>query len=1138
MNQFETDYSGIYKKILRAHRKYFGINILKSSLFFVLLACGYLFIWLGINLLFEVSSLTRYFFFGLLLAGFFLYSVFRILPALREIFSPSDQHLFRTAKKIGIIDETVQDSVLNYIQIYNNRGSHGSDSIKKLALQQLSARISGFSFRDDTALRDVNPYLRWLLIPALLTLLVLLFLPAQTELAFGKLFLPWKNYLQPFPVTLVNESGNMEVLKNDPVTLVCSSQGVRPDKLFLVIEELKNKNSQSDTRIEIPVRLSGRHEYELPHVSNSFRYRFIAELNQTKFRNKRTSSEESVVEVRERPVVRTLQLNVIPPSYTGLEPDIMDPNDGEITAYRGSQVRISIETDKQLSSAFLLFEDSSSVPLSVVGHTGKGQFKLEKNTTYSIRIFDSDSIPNSNPVTYGIFLLNDEYPFAEIKTPGADVDLGDELTVPMLIELQDDFGFSGLKLKGSVFRQGSAQDSTSFEMKIPFEIFERGKALSEFNWDLTSFYLVPDDFIQYHAEVMDNDRITGPKSYSTRAYTIRLPSILEVLARSEQAQQEQLEQIDELAGESKELREKLEEINREMKKESEVNWERQQEIKKQLEKHSDISEKLSEIRQKMDEVVKELDQNEVLSPEALQKYMELQEMFQELAPEEMKKTMQDIQEALEKADLNQLKKSMEKFEMSMQEFEKSIERFHELFKRVRLEQKMDELIRLAEKLNQEQTEINEKLNDYQISDPDFERLEKKEENIGRNAEFLEEEMKQADSDYREVMKNASEMLEKAREFMNEQKIQDKIENMQQQLGQMNQQQSSQSGQDLKSGFEMLQSMLQTARNDMMSQQQQEIAGAMQKAMQDMLDASFDQETLAQRSQNLSPASPQVNDIARQQSRLMSNTNQLIQQLMEIAKQTFMLSPELNKNMAQALSNMGQSIRQLEERNPRQAYGHQMQAMAGFNEALMSLQNSMNQMSQSGSPSGFQDFMEQLQKMAGQQGALNQESMSLFRQQGGSGRPQLSEDALARLAAQQEMIRQSLQQAMEGTGSRRDVLGRMEELGAEMEEVVKELKERNLDRRVIERQERILSRLLDAQKSVREKEYSRKREAEREEIQLAKSPPELRKELLQQRDRLQKELRDALEEGYTQEYRELIKDYFEFLSRHPELLRQQ
>ena len=353
--------------------------------------------------------------------------------------------------------------------------------------------------------------------------------------------------------------------------------------------------------------------------------------------------------------------------------------------------------------------------------------------------------------------------------------------------------------------------------------------------------------------------------------------------------------------------------------------------------------------------------------------------------------------------------------------------------------------------------------------------------------------------------------------------------MQQQLGEQQQESAQQTGLELERNFEMLQSMLQMAKQQLLEQQMNQVADAIQKAMQDVLSASFEQEFLAERSQNLSAASPQINDIARQQSNLLTNAAQIINQLIEIGNQTFFLSPELNQLMAQAYSNMGQSIQQLENRNPRQAAAHQKQAMSNFNSVLLSLQNSMSQMSEAGSPSGLQNFMEQLQKMSGQQGQLNQGSMALF-QSSGQGKMQLSLDAMARLAAQQQMIRNSLEQLSEGAGSRRDILGRLDDLGSEMDEVIKELKARKMDRRVIERQERILSRLLDAQKSIREKEYSRKREAERETVRIVKSPPELRWELLQQEDRLRRELMKALEEGYSQEYREYIKNYFEILSR--------
>ena len=168
-------------------------------------------------------------------------------------------------------------------------------------------------------------------------------------------------------------------------------------------------------------------------------------------------------------------------------------------------------------------------------------------------------------------------------------------------------------------------------------------------------------------------------------------------------------------------------------------------------------------------------------------------------------------------------------------------------------------------------------------------------------------------------------------------------------------------------------------------------------------------------------------------------------------------------------------------------------------------------------------------MSGQQGQLNQQSMSLL-QQSGKGQVQVSKDALGRLAAQQEMIRQSMENLSEEMGNRGDVLGRLDGLSKEMEEIVKKLQQQQLDRKVIQRQEQILTRMLDAQKSIREKEFSKKRQAERGENIVAKSPPELKRQILDKENRLHKELIQSLKEGYSSEYKDYIKLYYEILSR--------
>ena len=283
------------------------------------------------------------------------------------------------------------------------------------------------------------------------------------------------------------------------------------------------------------------------------------------------------------------------------------------------------------------------------------------------------------------------------------------------------------------------------------------------------------------------------------------------------------------------------------------------------------------------------------------------------------------------------------------------------------------------------------------------------------------------------------------------------------------------------------------------------------------------------------------NIAKDQADLKENAQQIIQQLMEVGKKSFFVSPQMSQMMADMMENMDRSIEQMEERNTRNAGQAQQRAMSNMNQAIMSMQNSMNQMMQASSASGFQEYMEMLQQMAGQQGQMNQNSMSLFQQQqGGEGQDgqqqgrKPSPQAMARLAAQQQMIRESLEKLGEQMGNRRDVLGRMDEMGEEMDKVIDDLRKNKLDRKVIERQQRILSRLLDAQKSVREREYSKKRLAEREDTGTSTSPAPLKDEILKRENQLRKEMLNSMKEGYSPEYKEVIKSYDEILSRQPQM----
>jgi hypothetical protein len=76
-----------------------------------------------------------------------------------------------------------------------------------------------------------------------------------------------------------------------------------------------------------------------------------------------------------------------------------------------------------------------------------------------------------------------------------------------------------------------------------------------------------------------------------------------------------------------------------------------------------------------------------------------------------------------------------------------------------------------------------------------------------------------------------------------------------------------------------------------------------------------------------------------------------------------------------------------------------------------------------------------------------------------------------------MIRQGLAELQQSMQNESGLMGRIGDIGREMGEVAEEMRHRGLDERVIRRQERILSRLLTAQRSLRkegqkEERYSR------------------------------------------------------------------
>jgi len=303
---------------------------------------------------------------------------------------------------------------------------------------------------------------------------------------------------------------------------------------------------------------------------------------------------------------------------------------------------------------------------------------------------------------------------------------------------------------------------------------------------------------------------------------------------------------------------------------------------------------------------------------------------------------------------------------------------------------------------------------------------------------------------------------------------------------------------------------------------QQTLNALRRATNDMLELSKREESLKQQAQAAPTNSPQLRQNAQDQMRAMQDLQNVIRGLGELSKRSFAITPEIGRSIGEAMAHMRGSLEALEGRNGYGASQEEGLSMSALNKTATQLQGAMQNMMQQGSGSGMGGLMQQLQMMAGQQQSINAQTQSM----------QQAAEA-GRLAVEQEAVRKSLEQLnkeAQASGEQKKMLGDLDKIAEEMKEVVQNLSQNNVSPETLRKQERILSRLLDASKSMRERDYEKKRKATTGTQIMRRGPGELDPSLLEGKNKLLEDLLKSLEHGYSKDYQELIRKYFDALQK--------
>lgn len=1002
--------------------------------------------------------------------------------------------------------------------------------------------------------------------------------PARVERAASVALHPGVLGRVPAQAGIYAVSGDLRVPVGDAVVL--RARDFTGSDVPAVLEVDRTGGLWQPVEID-PARIEDEGAYrsmtvEIPVVEDPFRYRF---------RRGTVTSPAHEVAIHERPVVTAVRLDFEPPAYSGREPRTVEDPAGAINALTGTRVRLVGEASSLLSTARRREGDAADpADMQVDQKAFTDTFTVLGDLEFRIELVDVDGFAGEALTVYRIVAESDLPPSVEVLAPAEDRPLERDLRLAVSAVAADDVGLARVDL---VWRHENDEDWSRIGLlrgEDPSILDLRRDVGAddiavEFVWDVGQIDLLPGDGIVYAIEATDNNARVGGQTTRSQTWRLRLPTIAEVFEEDRGEREESGGELRDLLAEGQDLKDDLERLNRELLKDPDPEWQKKEEIRETLERQEELRQSLKEAAEELRRQAEEFERDNAGNLETLEKMEMIQDLLQELKDDEsLQAWLEAMQEAMDELSPMEIQRQMEDSLARQEEFNRRLDRTIELLKELDRERRMSDLVEetseyverqreLAEltqpeqegdesatpedqqsaeeqdqdgeqtgEASEQQTPGEEQMQAEEQAGPTDEELAELQERLREEVERLEQRVQeelerlqseseegQTESPTAEEMKKA---LEKALEQMQQQQPSEKMGEASEKLSEGDRQEASESQDEAQKRLLSLYQVLMQGQS-MMQQASGKFAGEkLQQTAFDLLQLSHRQEIVVDalrdgvRGQNMRP-------LTREQSRISRASDKLSTDLSELARQNFNI-PERLLGALRDLGDLSEATgEELEYGRAGRSRDSARDVMGDMNQLVTGLLTAAQSASGGGGGDSMPSPSQQMREMAEEQGRLNGMTQEL-RERLENGLSADERRELAEMQARQQAIREKLQQMREKLEDERRVLGDLDELGKSMEQVEGDLGRGQLDENLQRQQEKILSRLLDAERSIREQDFARRRESREGEDLFGEQTGEER--VAGEEDRESALRRYTAPERAPEAWREDVRRYFRSIQR--------
>lgn len=1042
--------------------------------------------------------------------------------------------------KVGSAFPDVNDYISNSLSLYENINKYKnfySQELIGICLDDISAKYGNKDFRTYVPTEKLKKVSLYLSVAILICALSFAIFPNRLLSSLNKfinysyLYLPDGTGIK-FDVV----PGNTSAVKGSSVAVSAKIESTEADFSLDKINLYINGNQQTIYASE-----KNQFAYTINDITSDVEY-YFGFFDIYSYRYK--------IKLDDFPIVKNLKIKVTPPVYTRAAPFENRDDEGNILCPESSNIEFVITSQKDLSAAYLEM-GGVRITLKVNGNTASGNFIALKSETYRIVLKDNSGAENKSIEEYRITVVPDRAPTVTVIEPKEpDYTIKGLNEILLRARITDDYGFSALTLNFRKVPVNSAasQTATSFiQIDIPIKNKDASALEVPYLWELQLLGLNKDYYIEYYLEVTDNAGKTGR---SDMRY-LRWYSATEFLKESLEKSKELEKDLKSIYENSKDLQKEIKELQKNIQKSEETGLntsERRKELQQQVDA---LQNSIQSAQQKLQDITEELKQSNTLSDKTLEEYMKLQELFNKINNPQFLEMLRKLQEALKKNDAKTLEQELRKMNFDEEAFRKQMEEIMNIMQKIQNLQKMGELTQKLDDIRNEQQYLRDMTRHADKNIPEtMQPIQQKQQELKSRLDDFANEL---DSLIKNMKSTKDEMntdeLDKLGKNLKNKGTQNKMQKSSEQL-QSGEKESSEQKQDeiINDLNELTDQMMDVLDNAMNSDDK------MQKMLSKMKDLKNRIDEMSRKQNEIRSETNETNDGERQNMRnLQDKQNNLKQELSQttdalfnLTKEGLMITPELGKELGNANKSMENAIKNLDKPDKPNAMTDQMSAKTALDNAAKLLSDMIDKMSSGTKPGekpGMSGRMGQLmQKLAqmiklqqginGQIQELNNGKGSKAGKEGKEGKDmseQEKKDLIDKLKIQQENIEKTLDELnaefeKEKEKSGEKLLGDLNEIKKDVQQQIKDLSEYKIDEETIKRQNRILSRMLDARLSQREKDFEQKRESNPGKDVFRSSPPEIIISGTTSFNSIREDFLRTENPTYTRQYEDIITRY--------------